>query len=569
MDGIPSVAIVELQDMCDASGLTAVKGDGDCRKQSNCGDCMASTGCAWCPDQGCFELPDRTVTECIEEPPFITASPANVWDKYTSFQCGSKWHIPSRTSSEAYKIPDPEIGPGAVVGTCSTTGGGGGSAKMGRGGAGQSVAMLVKPHAQPDSNTTGECECIDKCERVEYDPSSLVSGSGNYRLRLLLKCDRNGMEFLCNQHKDNWPQIAQTQLYAGYLWGWLAEQFSVRHDSEFIEASGVLKTTGRPYTMIEEAQMACLSYSKVEIREKDLKDPGPNQEFPLGIQRQLDTPSDPSWRCGGVRFIDPGHYTVYVYSSTSSEHRLTADLVATALGKSVWLPKWITVAPAPPPAPPSPPAPPAPPPSPPNLPSPPAPPPNLPSPHCPPSRPPARPPAHPPPPPSPQPPPPPSPPPPAAPFLVDLELLNSKTCPGKWKLVDGNNRNGDLNEEAGGRDIALCMEKKFPKGETPITAVYLTDDRNGKCPTGYSRTRHSSYLNGDLNQNARGDYIYLCQSTDVGKGQPIYDLKLSSTAKCPTGYFSPSHATSLDGNLNQDAGGVDIYLCYSRDPGNS
>ena len=74
------------------------------------------------------------------------------------------------------------------------------------------------------------------------------------------------------------------------------------------------------------------------------------------------------------------------------------------------------------------------------------------------------------------------------------------------------------------------------------------------CPSGYSRVYQHSSLNGDLNQGAGGKDIFLCTLyTDIAY--------LSHVRACPSGYSRVYQHSSLNGDLNQGAGGKDIFLC--------
>ena len=104
----------------------------------------------------------------------------------------------------------------------------------------------------------------------------------------------------------------------------------------------------------------------------------------------------------------------------------------------------------------------------------------------------------------------------------------------------------------------------------PITDLALTI---GSCPDGYQKvdtgpTGSPTNLNGDLNQGAGGEFIYLCETRDPAKGSPVTEIAVwkgigmsgSPIAVCPED-FDHVHihrtpgATLLNGDLNQGTRG--------------
>lgn len=104
---------------------------------------------------------------------------------------------------------------------------------------------------------------------------------------------------------------------------------------------------------------------------------------------------------------------------------------------------------------------------------------------------------------------------------------------------------------------ALGREEAKPH----ITSIYISE--SSTCKNGYTRTPSISTLNGDLNQSAGGADIYLCQSTSGSKGA-ISNFYLSSSDSSPSGYRRVPSVSSLNGDLNESAGGKDIYMHYNR-----
>ena len=98
----------------------------------------------------------------------------------------------------------------------------------------------------------------------------------------------------------------------------------------------------------------------------------------------------------------------------------------------------------------------------------------------------------------------------------DVRIQTSSSCPTGWKspaTYDG--LNGDLNQGAGGKDIFICYktDSASNRGFSPgdLKALYNVYGKNEPCPSGTSRVTALNGLDGDLNQKAGGDYIYLCK----------------------------------------------------------
>lgn len=74
------------------------------------------------------------------------------------------------------------------------------------------------------------------------------------------------------------------------------------------------------------------------------------------------------------------------------------------------------------------------------------------------------------------------------------------------------------------------------------------------CPGGYTR------IDADLNRDAGGEFIYLCYKRGVGTPISGLQVTLGSTSL-------PAPAWSkIDVDLNRGAGGDFIYLWYTKDP---
>lgn len=121
--------------------------------------------------------------------------------------------------------------------------------------------------------------------------------------------------------------------------------------------------------------------------------------------------------------------------------------------------------------------------------------------------------------------------------------------------------NVDLNDGAGGKYIYLCYKTEerasYKSGDyiSEITAV--TGDRNTPAPAGYEK------IDVDLNMDAGGDYVYLCyQKND---GEPITDIEVMSTNDKNAKKHIPNEYTLCDVDLNKGAGGKYIYLYYKKE----
>ena len=145
------------------------------------------------------------------------------------------------------------------------------------------------------------------------------------------------------------------------------------------------------------------------------------------------------------------------------------------------------------------------------------------------------------------------------PFVPDSAITNMKAvafeddqdsnpCGAGWKWIDV-----DLNKLAGGDWVYFCYQEGAPSNAiTDIKFILNTTN----CGSGY--TRDST----DLNDDAGGDDIYLCYRK--GGALPIIKLDvvtgITSLVACPR--FDGQNWTKNPTDLNSDAGGLYIYLCY-------
>jgi hypothetical protein len=152
-------------------------------------------------------------------------------------------------------------------------------------------------------------------------------------------------------------------------------------------------------------------------------------------------------------------------------------------------------------------------------------------------------------------------------------------------LATGCDNGGILKAQAAtsNEDAVGSLSKLVNSGYDPITDIYiLTGDNNSiQPPAPY--TKISSGIgysgNGDLNQGAKGKYIYLCYTRNKNYGPPITGIYVYS-GKNSTHYPNPGyfHAHNSSGynplgdrgaDLNKGAGGDFIYLLVTRDKSKS
>lgn len=118
----------------------------------------------------------------------------------------------------------------------------------------------------------------------------------------------------------------------------------------------------------------------------------------------------------------------------------------------------------------------------------------------------------------------------------------------------------DLNRGAGGDDIYLhAVPNDGDRWDTAVSDLRLT---NTGCPRGWTKVV-GCCDGGDLNNNAGGDDIFLCMEQDSGIGSYVTDLYITESRSCRSGYQKPPGARD-GGDLNNEAGGKDIFLCMKK-----
>ena len=124
---------------------------------------------------------------------------------------------------------------------------------------------------------------------------------------------------------------------------------------------------------------------------------------------------------------------------------------------------------------------------------------------------------------------------------------------------------GDPAGDVGGGVVSMKMPdnndgKKIPSSTSSTAQDNNNGDKNRVLTTEFSSDATSDIIQAEPNNNHRG----LWGECDI---EPIRHLYLVSgkNAACPSGYHPVNLSGSLNGDLNQGAGGKWIYLCYSRD----
>ena len=131
-----------------------------------------------------------------------------------------------------------------------------------------------------------------------------------------------------------------------------------------------------------------------------------------------------------------------------------------------------------------------------------------------------------------------------------MRIQTSSSCPAGWKSPEKfDGLNGDLNQGAGGKDIFMCYKtgnsnSGWEAGD--LYSVQVVTGKDAACPSGSSRVTALDGLDGDLNQKAGGDFIYLCQAPwSQGIEAPDAHAKglLLLLARTASSSFSPALTT--------------------------
>lgn len=121
----------------------------------------------------------------------------------------------------------------------------------------------------------------------------------------------------------------------------------------------------------------------------------------------------------------------------------------------------------------------------------------------------------------------------------------------------------DLNEGAKGKYIYLCYKEELEKINVAITDLDIIvvdnpDEAASQLKPNYIK------IDKDLNEGAGGKYIYLCYSKDLTKqNEPIRSIQI---IQGDSHDIQPPRADyiKIDKDLNEGAKGEYIYLCYSK-----
>jgi len=133
-------------------------------------------------------------------------------------------------------------------------------------------------------------------------------------------------------------------------------------------------------------------------------------------------------------------------------------------------------------------------------------------------------------------------------IVINAGRKNNISVPEGYEKIDG-----DLNEGAGGDYIYLAVKRGTDETKA-VNGLAVVSGKNDRvaAPAGYEK------IGMDLNKGAGGRYIYLCKRK--GKEGAIHDVKVvsakSANPPVPEGY------TMIHQDLNEKAGGKYIYLCY-------
>ena len=153
-------------------------------------------------------------------------------------------------------------------------------------------------------------------------------------------------------------------------------------------------------------------------------------------------------------------------------------------------------------------------------------------------------------------------------FLVGHTPYVAQRCKGQGELVS----TVGLNKGASGKYIYLCASRRTAAEDASGSTSAVDDVRiqtSSSCPTGWKSPEKFDGLNGDLNQEAGGKDIFMCYKTGNSnsgwEAGDLYSVRVvtGENAACPSGSSRVTALDGLDGDLNQNAGGSFIYLCQA------
>lgn len=160
------------------------------------------------------------------------------------------------------------------------------------------------------------------------------------------------------------------------------------------------------------------------------------------------------------------------------------------------------------------------------------------------------------------------------PYLTELSVVEGgRPCPSGYSVIGGREGpNGDLNQGCWRwigdvKHIYLCG--KWSRSGRGITNVAMTagdEDSVQNCDFGEKNwypAGFGEYLNGDLNHNAKGKYVYLCLERDMDK-LPITDIAPVRRNYCPMHFTWVEKRMHSNGDANQEANCEFIRICVSK-----
>lgn len=152
--------------------------------------------------------------------------------------------------------------------------------------------------------------------------------------------------------------------------------------------------------------------------------------------------------------------------------------------------------------------------------------------------------------------------------VTDIKIISSSkksiTCPSGYEVVNSGCKSEgcDLNAGASGNYIYLCQKKQklssLRGNEKPINTVEILFGYKERCSS-----NSLTFIDEDLNKNAGGEYVYICYGyLENMLSDPIVDffVYIEKINSPPEGYKCETNK-----NLNEQTffGGKEIYLCYT------
>ena len=132
----------------------------------------------------------------------------------------------------------------------------------------------------------------------------------------------------------------------------------------------------------------------------------------------------------------------------------------------------------------------------------------------------------------------------------------------------------DLNDGAGGYYVYMGYKTTTDPNEA-ITGILIRVGKNP--PDSLTYNGCTFYLVGgknepngtgdgavDLNEEAKGDYLYTYITRDLNFGNPLISLQVTANNPSTSGYTCAINTNGNPQNLNSGAGGYTIYLSYEQ-----